>query len=315
LKMSFASTLVRLMREALTSEIRSETAELRLAIGRQESRVVRAASYRDIRAAEFKVFSQWGEDGIIQHLIAKVPITNTTFVEFGVESYEESNTRFLLQNDNWRGLIIDGDHRHRRFVERAGLAWRYDLTAVSAFITRDNIDELIHSAGITGDIGLLSVDIDGNDYWVLEAITSIRPRIIIVEYNSTFGPTQAVTVPYDAGFVRAVAHPSLLYYGASLRALSLLAARKGYVLVGSNSAGNNAFFVREDLAGDLPRPTPDQAWVESRFREAHGQKGELLRIGPHAQRLRMIADCELVCVEGGRRAKVRDLYALEDAGR
>jgi len=189
------------------------------------------------------------------------------------------------------------------------------LTAVSAFITRENIDGHIKAAGVGGDIGLLSVDIDGNHYWVLQAIESGRPRILVVEYNSVFGPEHAITIPYDPAFVRGKAHPSHLYFGASLRALCLLASAKGYAFVGSNSAGNNAFFVREDLAGALPRPSPQAAWVESRFRDARGARGELLLVSGHRDRLRMIADCVVVSVPDGRCATVAELFGLEDGSR
>lgn len=283
---------------------------IRLAIGRQESRAVRALRVADLRDAEITVFSQGGEDGIIQYLVAHVPIEDRSFVELGVDTYEESNTRFLLESENWRGRIVDGGDAHRRFVRRRGLDWRRDLDVVTAFVTRENADALVRAGARAGDLGLLSIDIDGNDYWVLEAIESVRPRILIVEYNSVFGAEHAITVPYDPAFVRGRAHASHLYYGASLPALCRLAASKGYAFVGSNSHGNNAFFVREDLAGALPRPTPRQAWVESRYRESRAPDGSLTLVGPHAERRRIIADCRVVDLERGRETTLRELFGI-----
>src|SRR5437868_3239257 len=190
---------------------------------------------------EFRVFSQWGEDGIIQYLISRIKITNETFVEFGVENYRESNTRFLLLNNNWRGLVLDGSQHCIDHIQADEICWRHTLTARCAWITRDNINDLLKEAGFAGEVGLLSIDIDGNDYWVWEKLTVIDPVIAITEYNSIFGPELAVTIPYDPKFARHRAHYSGQFWGASLPALTQLADRKGYSLVGCNSAGNNAY--------------------------------------------------------------------------
>ncbi|MFM5892552.1 MAG: hypothetical protein ACKOQS_30380, partial [Dolichospermum sp.] len=131
--------------------------------------------------------------------------------------------------------------------------------------------------GIQGEIGLLSVDIDGNDYWVWQAIDCINPAIVISEYNFRFGANKAVTVPYDASFVRSKAHYSNIYYGASLKALCILADKKGYAFVGCNSAGNNAFFVRKDLKPDaINEITVQEGYVKGQFRESRDEKGNLL---------------------------------------
>jgi hypothetical protein len=270
--------------------IQSELDALRVQLGGLESRSVAALPPDALRAAEFTVFSQFGEDGILQFLVQRVPIEHEVFVEFGVEDYHESNTRFLLVHDNWRGLIIDGGTTHVEFLRATGLGWRHHIDAVSAFIDRDNINGLIRGAGIEGDIGVLSVDIDGNDYWVLERIDVVSPRILIVEYNSTFGPEAAVTVPYDPGFVRGDQHRSWLYWGASLPALTRLADRKGYALVGGNKAGNNAFFVRRDVLGALPEVGVADAYAPSRFRESRGPGGELTYVSAHRDRLALFAD-------------------------
>jgi hypothetical protein len=245
-------------------------------LGRIESRHVRALSAPRLCDAEFRVYSQWGEDGIIQLLLKYVPMEQHAFVEFGVENYRESNTRFLLMHDNWSGLVIDGDERNIDFIKRDAIFWRYNLKADCAFVTRENINELLRRNGLEGDIGLLSIDIDGNDYWVWEAIDVVTPRIVIAEYNSRFGAERAVTVPYRSDFMRQAAHPSMIYYGASLAALVHLGDRKGYDFVGSNSAGNNAFFVRRDVRPEsLPVLTVRQGYVQSQFREFRDSAGSL----------------------------------------
>ena len=246
------------------------------ALGRIESRQIADLKPDQIRAAEFAVYSQWGEDGIVQHLLRHVPISQKVFVEFGVENYLEANTRFLMVKDNWAGLVMDGSQQNIDFVRQDDISWRFDLKAQQAFITRENINDLIRANGISGEIGLLSIDIDGNDYWVWEAIDVVTPAIVIVEYNHRFGSERAVAVPYVADFQRTKAHHSNIYYGASLAALCKLGSRKGYAFVGCTMAGNDAFFVRRDLKPDaLPELTPAAGFVQGKFREARDEKGRL----------------------------------------
>jgi hypothetical protein len=262
----------------------------------------------DIQNAEFKVSSQFGEDGIIQYLIrhADVPRECRTFVEFGVGSYEEANTRFLLTHDNWRGLIMDGNSEHMAAVRESAIYWRHELTALSAFIDITNINDLIRGAGFAGEIGLLSVDIDGIDYWVWECIDVINPIIVVAEYNSIFGPRSSVTVPLDANFQRTRAHYSNLYWGASLKALEMLGRRKGYALVGSNSAGNNAFFLRRDRLNGQMELTAEQAYVECRFRESRNAQGELTFVSGPA-RVREIEHLPVYDVEDQKVIQIREL--------
>ncbi len=232
---------------------------------------------QSLKEVEFKVFSQWGDDGIIQYLIRQVGLapSQEIFVEFGVEDYKESNTRFLLMNNNWKGLVMDGSEQHIERIKKSDLYWKYSLTAKSAFITQENINELIESAGIRGEIGLLHIDIDGNDYWIWKALTVVAPVIMIVEYNSVFGDQRAITVPYKADFERSKAHYSHLYAGASLGALIDLASERDYVFVGSNSAGNNAYFVKKAYATQLQEVSLEQGYVASKFRESRNQDNEL----------------------------------------
>lgn len=262
-----------------------------------------------IADAEFKVFSQFGDDGIIQYLVHQIGMSADlqTFIEFGVQDYQESNTRFLLMNDNWRGLILDGSKSNMDKVMQGSDYWRYDLTAVTAFIDRDNINDLFIRHGFTGEIGFLSIDIDGNDYWVWERIEAVNPMIVVAEYNSTFGAQYAVTIPYDATFQRSRAHYSNLYWGASLKAFCLLAERKGYAFVGSNSAGNNAYFVRLDKLANIKPLDIEQGYVAARFRESRNAEGDLTYLGS-AARLQEISDMEVFDIEHAAMVRIADLY-------
>src|SRR3989442_3891672 len=190
----------------------------------------------DLNRVEFKVFSQFGEDGIIQYLIRNVDTAQENFIEFGSWDYSEANTRLWVINDGWSGLLIDGSASNVEHIKRDSIYWQHDLKAVSAFITRNNINDLIRENGFEGEIGILSIDIDGVDYWVWERISVVRPVIVIVEYNSIFGFRQPVVVPYDSKFYRYDAHYSGLYWGASLNSLCCLGERKGYAVVGCTSA-------------------------------------------------------------------------------
>lgn len=242
--------------------------------------------------AEFKVFSQFGDDGIIEYLVSKLDVVPQVFIEFGVESYIESNTRFLLQNRNWSGLILDGSREDVEWIRRQEFYWRHDLTAVCAFIDAENINSLIAENGFAGQIGLLSIDIDGNDYWVWRAITVVDPIIVVCEFNGTFGEAEAVTVPYTPDFQRTRFHHSNLYWGASLMALCDLADEKGYTFVGCNSAGNNAYFVRNSHVAPLLGLTKHARFIQAKFRESRDAHGALT-FADDVQRREIIGDLQV----------------------
>lgn len=264
--------------------------------------------FENLAEAEFRVFSQWGEDGIIQYLISKIPIENKIFIEFGVQDYSESNTRFLLVNNNWSGLVIDSSSDAIKHIRSQEYYWKHDLKAMCAFVTVENINDLFVQADITGSIGILSIDIDGNDYWIWNAISIVSPQIVIIEYNSTFGNQHAVTIPYRPDFERAKAHFSCLYWGASLPALCNLASRKGYVYVGSNSAGSNAFFVRQDSATNLKECDYHVNFIQSKFRDSRDRDGNLNFISGQAEKLEIIKDMPIFDVASNRTLNIEELY-------
>lgn len=233
---------------------------------------------------EFKIFSQFGDDGIIQWLVRNIDFPNKTFIEFGVENFRESNTRFLMMNNNWSGLVMDGSESSVKQIIESEYFWKYSLQAKTAFITVENINDLISSSGFEPDVGILHIDLDGNDYWVWEAINTITPLVVIVEYNSIFGPDEAITIPYDPNFYRTRAHFSNLYFGTSLKAISLLAEKKGYSFIGSNSAGNNAYFVRNDkLNNNVKKVSVQDGFVISKFRQSRSTTGVLTHLNRDAE--------------------------------
>ncbi|MCK5021960.1 MAG: hypothetical protein KAR54_01795 [Candidatus Pacebacteria bacterium] len=220
--------------------------------------LLRKGTLKNIHEAEFSVFSQGGDDGIIQYLISKVK-TPKTFVDIGAGTYTQPDTRLLLQHNNWSGLAIDGSKVDS--LKNSEFYSIFDIEAKQAFVTMENINDLIKFK----EIGLFNIDIDGNDYWIWKAL-KINPDIVIVEYNSFFG-LKPISIPYRADFVRTKSDYGTLYCGASLMSLCDLAKEKGYFFVGCNRQGINAFFVKKDKIGDLRPLTPEEGFVMATVKE------------------------------------------------
>ncbi|MDB5117407.1 MAG: hypothetical protein JWQ79_2899 [Mucilaginibacter sp.] len=197
---------------------------------------------------EYQVFSQNGEDGIIQEIFDRIGHTNKYFVEFGVENGLECNSTNLLYKQ-WKGLWIEGSTAHYNDINSRfrDLISSGQLQVKTQFITAENIESIFKSATVPAELDLLSIDIDYNDYHVWNAITNYNPRVVIIEYNANFRPDTYFVVRYAAERM----WDRTSFYGASLLALEQLGKNKGYNLVGCSFTGSNAFFVREDLTGDL----------------------------------------------------------------
>jgi len=293
--MIFAEKFIRKSAKAITKRIGKDESEL-LAIGallsKQQWQMPSSCNFNDF---EFKIFSQWGDDGLIQYLIKNIKIENEIFIEFGVEDYSESNTRFLMMNNNWSGFVMDGSKKNMERLRNQDWYWKYSLKCKSVFITKENINELLISAGYK-NIGLLHIDLDGNDAHILEAIdlSELNPSIIIMEYNAVFGKDRAISVPYDKNFIRTEKHYSNLYFGASLAAITHIANNKGYSLVGCTLAGNNAYYVRKDLLNDVIRDkTIDEAYILSKSRESRNKNFSLSYLNG-AERYEIIKGLDVV---------------------
>jgi hypothetical protein len=220
-----------------------------------------------LTAQRFRLTSQNQEDGLTLALLNEAGPTTRRFIEIG-SGLSGGNGGFLAREWGWSGLMVDGHSDHMQQVGR-----RFPMTtAVAAWITRENVNELITEHGFAGEVDLFSLDLDGNDYWIWEAVTVSSPRVLILEYNSMFGPDRAVTIPYDAQFDRHRHHS--MYYGASLAALTRLNARKGYRLVAVEPAGVNAFFLRDDVATHIPACDPSRAYRLLEKYDVLMQKGE-----------------------------------------
>lgn len=199
-----------------------------------------------LESYEYSLYSQNGEDGIIRYLFSEVGVSSKMLLEFGFGVTENNSLRLILK-EGWSGVLMDGSEASVRAFNKAikkiGIG---KVKAVQQFLDLENLRSTILESGLPERIDLLSIDVDGNDYWFWEDITYLNPRIVVIEYNASFGPELSLAVPYDPLFERHEKHPSGFYHGASLIALTKLAHKKGYALVGCDSRGINAFFVRKD---------------------------------------------------------------------
>jgi hypothetical protein len=204
----------------------------------------------NVLSQRFHLWSQNEEDGITYALFALVSATSCRFMEIGA-GVNGGNSGFLAEVCGWTGLMVDGSaERVDRLTARFG---RFGVRTQAAWITTDNINQLVVEHGLTGDLDLFSLDIDGNDYWVWRTLDACSPRVVIVEFNPSFGPTRAVTVRYDPGFDRgryAAICPQ--FHGASLEAFVRLGREKGYRLVLVEPTGTNAYFLRNDVGVEIP---------------------------------------------------------------
>ena len=203
----------------------------------------------------FRVFSQFEEDGKLLFIFSILKMENKTFVEIGSDDGLNSNCANLVFNFGWHGLFIDANSRSikrgKKFYQQYPHPWTYSPKFVCSRVTRENINELIAEAGMGGEIGLLSIDIDGNDYWIWDALVAVNPQVVIIETHNEFG-LKNIVVPYDPNYSYPGKHP--IYHGASPVAMVKLAQRKGYRLVGANELGFNFIFIKNGIA-DLEIPS------------------------------------------------------------
>lgn len=272
-----------------------------LALGKLLSNQQWEMKNSEFNAYEFKIFSQFGDDGLIQYLIKHIPIENHFFIEFGVENFLESNSRFLMMNNNWSGFVMDGSENNIQTLQAMPWYWKYDLSSKAAFITKENINLLLAETH-QENIGILHIDLDGNDFHILMELnfSKLNPSILIVEYNAVFGPKRALTTPYKPDFSRTNHHYSNILYGASLSALTWAADQKGYSLIGCNEAGNNAYFLRNDLISEkFPTKMPEEVYKHAKFRESRNQDYELTLLN-EKERIQLLKGSEVVNVIKGR---------------
>jgi len=265
---------------------------------------------QQIEEADLRVFSQYGEDGIIDFICARLGLLKPTFVEIGTEDYSECNTRFLFQRTNTKGLIIDNDielAQKAKFILR-DYYWKGDLTGISGFVTKDNICDMLNAGGYNWlNADIFSLDIDGNDYWIMRKIIGLCTfKVIVAEYNPYFGPSLSISTPYHEYFNRSEYHFSNLCFGASLKAFYTLMDVHGYIFAGSNLNNSNGFWIREDvfpLLGIKAPSVDNLAYYTANYcRESRNADGQLTYLSG-ADRFRQIINCIVAQTDNDDRLK------------
>lgn len=231
---------------------------------------------------EFRAYSQNGEDGILLFVFAVIGATSKRAIEICAGDGVECNAANLVINHGWEALLVDGDRelveRGRQFYASHKNVWVWPPRQVHAWVTAESVNDIVRSNGFAGEIDLLSLDLDGMDYWVWSALDCASPRVVVAEYQTGWGPEIAKVVRYDPHFrLKTTSSGPIFGAGGSLAAFVRLAERKGYRLVGSQRYGFNAFFVRNDIAPDLlPRIAPSACFAHPHAQQVIARAAEAL---------------------------------------
>ena len=254
---------------------------------------------KNINESELKIYSQNGEDGIIDFLLHKLGILRPNFIEIGVGEYVESNTRLLYDRFGQKGLIIDCIGNLENKVLSNVSAWKGDLKVLEKSVTSENIEKIINN-NCNFDVDLFSIDIDGIDYWVINKVKPNISKIFIAEYNAVFGDKFDISVPNIENFNRKKYHHSTLCYGMSLKALIRVMKKKGFYFIGTNNFKNNAFFVNNTFSmkkyfSNFQITDLDNLsfHTNSLFKESRDKSGNLNFLSGD-KRLEEIKECEII---------------------
>ena len=268
---------------------------------------------KNINDLDYKVFSQNGEDGIIDYLLYSLKIDKPKFVEIGIGDYSECNTRFLFERTSPKGLVVDCIEDLKTKVSKNIKLWRADITILEEFISSKNINSILKKYNFDKNIDLFSLDVDGIDYWILKELPKNFSKIAIIEFNSTFGSEKEITVPYKKNFDRSKYHYSNLCYGASLKAINNIMKKKGFIFIGTNLHRVNAFFVSKKYINKIglriPKNKDLKKYVDSNIRESRA-KNNLLSYLSGKKKIQIIKDCEIIDLskKTPKRLKIKDIF-------
>ena len=268
-------------------------------------------SFKDLWDAEVRVYSQWGEDGILNYLHNSIGIAKPKILEVGAGNFTECNSRFAAEFRNASVYAVDMREDLRKKVEESPLYWRNNLFCEEIFVTTENANSILQRAmNSMNGIDTLSLDLDGNDYWILDVLKLNGVKIVVCEYNPLFGSKFAITVPVNNSFDRTQEHFSWLYYGMSLKAAIKVMKSKGFTFIGTNRVGSNAFFLSNDCVEKFELEVPDQSSLEKfidwRVREGRNKNGELSYLTQESAKL-TIGDCIVQDIESSTLYKIKEL--------
>jgi hypothetical protein len=269
-------------------------------------------SIKNLQETEYKIFSQSGEDGIIDFLLTKIGILDCKFVEIGVGDYSESNTRYIYEKSFSRGLIIDLEHNLKKKISKNIDLWRGLIDIENVEVDSENINPILSKYDLNGNLDLFSIDIDGIDYWVIEKLKAKISKLFIAEYNPTFGHNLEITVPNIKNFNRFKFHYSGCYYGVSLKALVRLMEVKGYDFLGTNKLNFNAFFVHKEFSHqfeDLKKNLKNlENYTKIKTRDSKDKNKQLDFLEKKEDRLVKIRDLDIVDVS----QKINKIYKISE---
>jgi hypothetical protein len=252
---------------------------------------------KNINDLDYKIYSQNGEDGIIDYLLHSLKIYKPKFIEIGVGDYTECNSRFFFERTSPKGLIIDCIKNFKLKVKKNIKLWKGDLTIIEKFVNSENIIEILKEKNFLNNLDFFSLDVDGVDYWILKKFPKNFSKICVIEFNSNFGPDKEITVPNIKNFDRTKYHYSNLCYGASLKALVKLMEKKNFVFVGTNLDRVNAFFVSKKYIKminlRIPKKKNLKTFTYSNLRESRDKKNNLNYLSGN-NKLKIIKNCKVI---------------------
>ncbi len=272
---------------------------------------------KNLNELDYKVYSQNGEDGIIDYLLFQLNIEKPRFIEIGVGDYSESNTRFFFERTSCEGLIVDVIENFENKVKKNPNIWRGNLKIIEKKIEPENFIDTLKENKFSKEIDLFSLDIDSYDYWVLKELPKNFCKIIVAEFNPYFGDKLEISVPFDKNFNRTNYHFSNLCFGASLKAIINLLREKNFEFIGTNLFRNNAFFINFDyknsLSLNLPKSDNLKLYTDAKFRESRDKNNNLNLVDPEKILLE-IQDCKVVDLskKSQNLTKIKDLISSKD---
>ena len=256
---------------------------------------------------ECKIFSQNGEDGILNYIISMLKLERPNFIEIGVGTYIEANTRFIYDRFSSKGIIIDSVNDLKTKVFSNVNSWKGDLRVVEEKVSTENINNII-SENCDFDVDIFSLDIDSIDYWIINKLKPNISKIFVAEYNAVFGSSLEITVPNLKDFERKKYHYSHLCYGMSLKALINIMKKKNFYFIGTNSIRNNAFFISNNYPIDEYFKNLEvnklNHYVDSNIRESRDIKNNLNHLYGE-NKLKEIYDCEVIDLSSDKEKKVK----------
>lgn len=265
----------------------------------------------DINLLNYCVFSQNGEDGILQYLIKSLKLKNIRFIEIGTEGYEQCNTRYIFETMRCDGLIIDPVKDLKNKARKNVINfWKNNLKVVNDYATPENINLILENNNFHNDIDIFSLDIDSIDYWIIKKLKKNVSKIFVAEYNSNFGPELEITVPNIKDFNRTNYHYSNLCWGVSLKALIKIMIEKNYTFIGSDEFNINAFFVSNEYINKIKLKKPNienlSEFTIGTYNEHPNKDGNPVFIEPE-KILPEIKDCEVINLKNNKLVKIGEL--------